>query len=317
LDTSTADRTTSTTATSTAATTPVETGKKISLPVLYDNVVLDYSKPSGLYGVECNYDKSVFATGTGDNSVIALYSVPEMAPYSVLKGHKDLVFCMDWFNGGGGGGCGGDGATRDVLVSGSRDTKVGVWKTPQKRKDSELELELVVVEPELLLDGHQCKVRAVKCSSSTAGNDVVSLGSNGLLNVWDLTQGCKKRESYQLVNGVDSLCMDVVNSNNNSANGLYAVGSQSSVSLLDFRMHKACLHVFESLDETFGVRSLKFSNVKSLLTVGGGLGRIGFYDLRQCKYIEQSNHGRSRLYLRSGSGWVVSLFCSIEGLCLG
>ena len=64
--------------------------------------------------------------------------------------------------------------------------------------------------------------------------------------------------------------------------------SQGHVNLLDPRLSSRSaahsVHEFVSLDESCGVRSLAWC--QHILAVGGGKGRVGFYDLRAQRYLD-------------------------------
>lgn len=83
---------------------------------------------------------------------------------------------------------------------------------------------------------------------------------------------------------------------------LYAVGSQSHVSLYDVRSDKS-VAIISSNDPGAGVRSLSFHNL--LLTVGTGLGSLFFFDLRTGSFLKHRDTNEMICY-RSGKGWLVS-----------
>ena len=84
---------------------------------------------------------------------------------------------------------------------------------------------------------------------------------------------------------------------------LYAVGSQSQVSLFDVRSNKPVASI-NSNDPGAGVRSLSFRNL--LLTVGTGLGSLFFFDLRTGGFLKHRSTDEMICY-RSGKGWLVSV----------
>jgi WD repeat-containing protein 40A len=72
---------------------------------------------------------------------------------------------------------------------------------------------------------------------------------------------------------------------------LLAVGSQTHVTLVDSRQcvpvstwaHTGILSSFPSIDEKMGVRSLVWQD--HVVTIGGGYGRLSFYDTRKNGYL--------------------------------
>lgn len=83
---------------------------------------------------------------------------------------------------------------------------------------------------------------------------------------------------------------------NNGKCGTLAIGSQAHISIIDPRSGLP-VHTFPSINEYSGVRSLDFT--ESVITTGGGLGRIGWYDLRAHEYI---NLGEQDFY-STNPGW--------------
>lgn len=84
---------------------------------------------------------------------------------------------------------------------------------------------------------------------------------------------------------------------------LFAVGSQSHISVIDPRT-PSIVHVADSCDEGWGVRSLDFKS--HIITSGGGYGRVGFYDLRAQRYLDGFDDKSDRAYHEIGQGWLVS-----------
>jgi WD repeat-containing protein 40A len=89
-----------------------------------------------------------------------------------------------------------------------------------------------------------------------------------------------------------------------SINNLYAIGSQSRITFIDARTDAAIVHSIESLDEAFGVRSLAWN--RNILTVGGGIGRISFFDLKMLSYlpVTDTKDAQSQFYKSAGQGWI-------------
>lgn len=89
----------------------------------------------------------------------------------------------------------------------------------------------------------------------------------------------------------------------NTEANVFAVGSQSHISILDPRTSNI-VRTIDSCDEGWGVRSLDFKS--NILTTGGGYGRIGFYDLRAQRYLDGFGTESTKKYLEIGHGWLVS-----------
>jgi len=109
--------------------------------------------------------------------------------------------------------------------------------------------------------------------------------------------------TLKLIHSAETVCL----TSNTNAN-LYAVGSQSHISIIDPRS-SSVVHVADSCDEGWGVRALNFKS--HIITTGGGFGRVGFYDMRAQRYLDGFENGTTkRQYLDIGSGWLVSHYVS-------
>ena len=91
------------------------------------------------------------------------------------------------------------------------------------------------------------------------------------------------------------VCMGVGEENN-----IFAAGTQNHISLIDPRM-RFPYHEIESLDEGHGVRSVEFHH--QILSMGGGLGRISFYDTRINRYLDL-DETKNKQYIQTGEGWL-------------
>jgi DDB1- and CUL4-associated factor 12 len=240
-----------------------------------------------------NPSGTLVATGSGDNSMITIYRLPDFKPMALLKGHTDIVFSISWI-------------TDDCLVSGSRDTQVAFWKLSKPHLLSATVVHdcdiLRVFAPISIHKDHQNKVRCLRYNAHT--DHTVTLSNDAVVKLWD-TRSRVVTQSIILERACESVCIGM-----NEEYGLYSIGSQSDIHLIDPRVPKSHVHAFVSLDENFGVRSLVWND--SILTIGGGLGRLSFYDARNMKYIEMPNDIKkpteNTCYRKTGEGWTVSLF---------
>ncbi|KAI1297021.1 DDB1- and CUL4-associated factor 12 [Mortierella claussenii] len=116
----------------------------------------------------------------------------------------------------------------------------------------------------------------------------------------------------KLIHSIETVCLTA-----NSEANLFAVGSQSHISVIDPRS-TTIVHVAESCDEGWGVRSLDFKS--HIITTGGGYGRIGYYDLRAQRYLDGFDNGESaKHYQEIGSGWLnrdTTYAVSISGVAI-
>ncbi|KAJ3257900.1 DDB1- and CUL4-associated factor 12 [Boothiomyces macroporosus] len=241
---------------------------------------------SGIHSIAINPSKTMLAAGAGKPSEsIHIYSLPSFEIIAILDGHVDMVFSISWlddFN----------------LVSGSRDKSLKVWKIhePFATYNSFNLPERKIYQPANSLIRHDQKVRDLAFDRSS--HNIFTLSADGTVKIWD-SKECTVTNSVPLYYTNETVCLGL-----DTSNHLIGVGSQSHVSLIDPRIGKI-VHIVDSLDDGWGVRSLCTMN--SLLTIGGGLGRISFYDLRVQRYLEWQGPSTSpskSLFQQSGSGWL-------------
>lgn len=126
------------------------------------------------------------------------------------------------------------------------------------------------------------RIRALKAfskSTSLAHSQcVVTLATNGEIQIYDINRS-KAIFSEQLPHRKETVCVEI-----NQDRGQIMVGSQSHIQIFDPRCSmNASLQIIDSLDKNWGCRTVSCNS--DLLTIGGGLGRLSFYDLRLNKYI--------------------------------
>ncbi|KAI8906818.1 WD40-repeat-containing domain protein [Gorgonomyces haynaldii] len=217
---------------------------------------------SGIHSLAINDNKTLLAVGYGDCSEnIQIYSLPSFELIAMLSGHTDMVFSVQWVD-------------NNTLVSGSRDRHVKMWKVPSLEPTGLFDIP--VISPADSRVEHRDKVRDLILDKKLG--QIYTLSADGTVKIWDcnrpLGQGVRR---VPLVHTNETVCMAL-----DQTHHVVAVGSQSHVSLLDYRIG-SIVHIFDSLDDGWGVRSLDISH--GVVTVGGGLGRLSFYDLRQQKYL--------------------------------
>lgn len=121
---------------------------------------------------------------------------------------------------------------------------------------------IVVLEPICSKSSHTGKVRDLKYNSKT--RQAFSLSSDGYAKLWDLnTLECTEARSIAMEETTEAVCLGI-----DYVNNLYAIGSQTHISIIDPRC-ECPTKVFDSLDSGWGVRSMSINN--QIITIGGGM----------------------------------------------
>ncbi|OAQ23167.1 WD40 repeat-like protein [Linnemannia elongata AG-77] len=241
------------------------------------------STSAGVRSLSINPSRTLLAIGAGEPFQVTIYSIPEYEPVGIMYGHADLVFSLTW-------------VTDTVLVSGSRDGSMRVWSmdSPVMATLPSVNVPIEVRFPVLSREEEATKVRDLSLNKGTG--QLMTLTTEGYVKLWD-------RESYiqisklKLLRSTETVCL----TSNADAN-LFAVGSQSHITIIDPRT-SGLVHETESCDEGWGVRALDFKS--HIITTGGGFGRLGYYDLRAQRYLDGFDNGPSnRRYQDIGAGWL-------------
>lgn len=118
------------------------------------------------------------------------------------------------------------------------------------------------------------QVRAMRYNANS--NLLCSLGADAYMHFWDPSTG-QVVSSLRARDQEDLVCVGV-----DSDLNLFACGGRDYISVADPRMDTLLLNVL-SMDEASGVRSVAFH--QRMLSMGGGLGRLSFFDLVAGKFV--------------------------------
>lgn len=105
-----------------------------AIPTLRNSRGANPDTQSGIHSCQINPSRTLLATGARHSADIAIYRLPTLDPICIGENaHRDWVFDMCWLD-------------DQFLVSGSRDTKLALWRInediidfPEKKKEEEAE----------------------------------------------------------------------------------------------------------------------------------------------------------------------------------
>jgi WD40 repeat protein len=179
-----------------------------------------------------------------------------------VSGHQDWVFGIQFI-------------APDVVASCSRDSSVLLWRLDHNNDHFDSTTSSPTYQPVSALRKHEQKVRALKHNPNKSL--LASLGGDRSLVFWDTHSGDVISE--HVPRDVEDLVCLAVDCKLN----LFACGGRDYISLIDPRMDQCVLDI-ESPDENFGVRSVCLRS--KILSMGGGLGRLAFFDLVAGKFCD-------------------------------
>ncbi|KAG2217205.1 hypothetical protein INT45_011643 [Circinella minor] len=250
-------------------------------------------KCDGIRSLSVNPSKTLLAVGLADPPVVIVYRLSDFTPMGItVRDHRDAVFSVQWLD-------------DRTFVTGSRDGSLGLWKC---NNDDYVNITKDGLEKIHRLwsshnDEYASRIRDTKLIGSTTA---ASLAANGIVQIWDLNQR-QKQKNIKLWHTRELVCMAPQQQGRelNDRKGLLAVGSQEHVTLLDPRLSSASstAQEFPSQDQDWGVRSLAFQ--EHIVTCGGGLGHVSFYDIRNKAFIPSfTTTTSSTSFCSVSSGWL-------------
>ncbi|KAK3815264.1 MAG: hypothetical protein J3Q66DRAFT_344152 [Benniella sp.] len=236
----------------------------------------------GIRSLSINPSRTLLAVGSGDLLQVTIYKVPEFEPIGVMYGHTDLVFSLTW-------------VSDTVLVTGSKDGSMRVWSmdSPILTTLPSVARPIEVRQPVITRADKTSKVRYLTLNKGTG--QLMTLTTEGYVKLWD-RGSFSEVSKIKLIHTSETVCASA-----NAEANVFAVGSQSHISIIDPRT-SSIVRTIDSCDEGWGVRSLDFKS--NILTTGGGYGRIGFYDLRAQRYLDGFGTESTKKYLEIGHGWL-------------
>lgn len=264
-----------------------------AIPTLPNNNALNQPDSShGIHAIELNPSKTLLATGARNSSDIAIYRLPTLDPACIGEnGHRDWVYDICWLD-------------DQFLVSGSKDTKLALWRikdeiidpVPSTSTGDDEEVacpRYAHISPVSIKECRTAqKIRSICFNQEYKEIAVLSL--NSFIHLFN-AETFSQKLSRKLPNCQDNVCIAC------QPGGLYAVGCRSYTLLLDPRTLQSVKKIAGGYSGC-GIRSATFQG--NILTVGTGLGMLMFYDIRAAKYLESSINSSRTVVLKASKGYV-------------
>ncbi|EAA03757.4 AGAP002260-PA [Anopheles gambiae str. PEST] len=270
-----------------------------AIPTLPNSHGASPDTQSGIHACQINPSHSLLATGARHSADIALYRLPTLDPLCIGENaHRDWVFDMCWLD-------------DQFLVSGSRDTKLALWRVNEDlmdfpvAKDAEEEGDQQHQQQQQDVPSYahispiavkECrgaqKIRAI-CFNKEY-RELALLSLNGYMHLFN-AETFSQKLSRKLPNCQENVCIAC------QPNGLYAVGCRSYTLLLDPRTLQAVKKI-ASRYSGCGIRSASFQG--NILTIGTGMGMLMFFDIRAGKYLESCINSSRTVVLKASKGYV-------------
>ncbi|KAI8584233.1 hypothetical protein K450DRAFT_267596 [Umbelopsis ramanniana AG] len=217
---------------------------------------------AGIRAINANPAGTLIAVASSNPYSIYILDLPSLSSNTILQGHTDAIFSVAWID-------------NETVISGSRDGTMKCWKVNGNKQQSVQDRSIEILEA--LWSTTEIDSQRIR-DLIYLDMKAVTLSSNGFLDIWDVEKQAAQVNSICLPFPLEAVCMA-----GNNQNATVAVGSQAHVAVMDARSGSS-VHTFQSVNDYTGVRSLDYCDY--IITSGGGMGHIGWYDLRAQRYLK-------------------------------
>ncbi|XP_049848559.1 DDB1- and CUL4-associated factor 12-like [Schistocerca gregaria] len=253
---------------------PLITSREIKLPSGISEMPLDNC---GIHSITASPMNNYLATGAQNPSELAIFSIPDMKPRALLTGHKDWTFDCCWLS-------------ENDIVSVSRDKGLCMWNTSNISADSP---SLSILTPSHSIKAHSRKVRKVKTNLTRC--KLATLSADATMKIWDAPRLHCLSTSF-LPETQELVCLEW-----NFETNCILIGSQSGIQMIDPSSNKLVLNL-NSMGSDWGIRSL--SSNQNRVTIGTGIGKLYFYDLRKMCFEKTREQQPTPLFLQGTKAYL-------------
>ena len=231
-------------------------------------------------------EHNIIVTNGVSTTDMVVYDADTLIPFGSLSYHKDWVYSIDTIDG--------------CIVGGSKDGCVSLWNINQIKTEKEHKINILNKPDHSKEIMNGVGIRCLKTNNIGNTGNIVCLMTDGSVYIYDAIKDkvCNTIYSCIPIKRSKSVCMDI-----DYNRGNIIVGSQLHIKMFDPRIsfRKNNITNIKSNDDIWGVRSLSINC--DIMTVGGGLCRLSFIDLKTNKYLnimdKENNEYNSHLQIKS------------------
>jgi len=249
----------------------------LTLKVTEIELGINQTQRLGIYSFELNDTCTLLALASG--CTVNVYAFPAFKLVHSLVGHLDIVYNVRW-------------VSNECLLTSSKDGTFRQWHLNCKHHL----IRLIQAQSETC---HSNIGKIRNMTTLNAHQTALTLSTDGCIKLWDVA-------SFVTFSSIAlQHTKELIAFTTNGTNTAF-VGSNQYITVVDLRSGKI-VNSFRSMDDRWGVRCLEYGD--NVLTIGGGYGRMSFYDTRNAKYLTWDNEASHSCFHESGKGSIVRNEC--------